>query len=155
MPKQSAGVLLYRFKENGLQVFLIHPGGPFWIRKDDGAWSIPKGEPGDEEDALSAAKREFREETGFVIEGNFVPLSPVKQKGGKVVTAFAVEGDCDAEAIKSNTFEIEWPPKSGKKKSFPEADRAGWFSVEDARRKILPGQLPLIDELQQIVIKNN
>lgn len=153
MPKQSAGILLYRFQKGELQVFLIHPGGPYWAKKDDGAWSIPKGEfQSDEEDALAAAKREFTEETGFSIDGNFLPLSPVKQKGGKVVTAFAVEGDCDALAIKSNEFEMEWPPKSGKKTSFPEADRAEWFSVGDARRKILESQLPLIEELQKVVL---
>ena len=156
MPKQSAGILLYRFQEGEMQVFLIHPGGPFWVKKDDGAWSIPKGEfQSEEEDALAASKREFIEETGYSIEGNFIPLSAVKQKGGKVVTAFAVEGDCDASTIKSNEFEIEWPPKSGKKKSFPEADRAAWFSVKDARKKILQSQLPLIDQLQQVVMAKN
>lgn len=152
MPNQSAGILLYRFQETELQVFLIHPGGPFWINKDDGAWSIPKGEfIRDEEDALIAAKREFREETGFTIEGNFIPMSPLRQKGGKVVIAFAIEGNVDTDAIKSNVFEMEWPPKSGKKKSFPEADRAAWFSIKDAQRKILESQIPLINELQQVV----
>jgi predicted NUDIX family NTP pyrophosphohydrolase len=150
MAKQSAGILLYRFKEGELQVFLIHPGGPFWIKKDDGAWSIPKGEfLSEEEDAFAAAKREFYEETGFAIEGNLIPLSPLRQKGGKLVVAFAMEGNAAADAIKSNEFEMEWPPKSGKMKSFPEADRAAWFPLEDARRKILQSQLPLIDELQQ------
>ena len=151
MPKQSAGILLYRFEKSGLQIFLIHPGGPFWAKKDEGAWSIAKGEFGDDEDSLAAAKREFQEETGFAIDGNFIPLSPLKQKGGKLIIAFAVEGDVNADAIKSNEFEMEWPPKSGRMKSFPEADRAAWFSVDEARRKILQSQRPLIDELQQIL----
>lgn len=147
MPKQSAGILLYRFKEGELQVFLVHPGGPFWIKKDEGAWSIPKGEFGDDEDPLVAAKREFFEETGFPMEGNFIPLSPLRQKGGKLVIAFAIEGNLNADAIKSNEFEIEWPPKSGMKKSFPEVDRAAWFALEEATKKILPGQLALLEEL--------
>jgi len=147
MPKQSAGILLYRFTKNELEVFLIHPGGPFWAAKDDGAWSIPKGEFTEGESAIAAAKREFYEETGFVIDGNGIPLSPLKQKGGKMVFAFAVEGDCEAEKMQSNTFEIEWPPRSGKKKSFPEADRGQWFSLSEARIKISASQLPLLEEI--------
>jgi predicted NUDIX family NTP pyrophosphohydrolase len=151
MPKQSAGILLYRLKNDQWQVFLIHMGGPFWIKKDEGAWSIPKGEFTSEEDPLAAAKREFLEETGFKIEGNFIEVKPVKQPGGKLIYAWAIEGDCDASAISSNTFEIEWPPGSGKKKTFPEADRAEWFSFETAKSKILKGQQGLIDEVEQIV----
>ena len=150
MLKQSAGIVLYRFNEDQWQVFLVHLGGPFWSRKDEGAWQIPKGEFTDEEDALTAAKREFFEETGFTIDGNFLPLSPLKQKDGKFVFAFAVKGTVDATAIRSNEFEMEWPPKSGKKKSFPEVDRASWFSIDNARKKILQSQLPLIDEVEKI-----
>ena len=127
---------------------LVHPGGPFWAKKDDGAWSVPKGEFDDSEDALSAAKREMEEETGIKAEGNFIELTPVKQKNGKMVYAWALEKNIDAADIKSNSFEIEWPPKSGKKKSFPEIDRAGWFTTEEAMKKILAAQLPLINELK-------
>ena len=148
MPSQkSAGLLLYRKQNSDLEVFLVHPGGPFWAKKDDGAWSIPKGEIRDDEDPLTAAKREFFEETGFEIDGNFIALTPVKQAGGKWVYAWAVEGDCDAGAIKSNTFSMEWPPRSGDKKEFPEVDRAGWFPLEVARQKILKGQVSLLEEL--------
>ncbi|HYV95145.1 MAG TPA: NUDIX domain-containing protein [Chitinophagales bacterium] len=155
MSKQSAGILLYRFGKSELQIFLVHPGGPFWSKKEDGAWSIPKGEFGDEEDSLVAANREFFEETGFTIEGNFIPLAPLRQKGGKLVTAFAIEGSADADTIRSNEFEMEWPPKSGRKRSFPEVDRAGWFSIQEARNKILAGQIPLIDELEKILGTKN
>ncbi len=148
--KQSAGILLYRFEEMTLQVFLIHPGGPFWAKKDDGAWQIPKGEFTDEA-PLVAAKREFFEETGFAIEGKFTALTPIRQTGGKMVFAFTLEGDCDAEAIRSNDYEMEWPPSSGKKKKFPEVDRACWFNIEEARRKILQSQLPLLNELNENV----
>ena len=147
MPKQSAGILLYRKIDNLLQVFLVHPGGPFYVKKDEGSWSIPKGEFLDDEDPLQAAKREFEEETGLPINGNFIKLQPITQKNGKKVHAWAVEGDIDPETIVSNTFEIEWPPKSGKQKAFPEIDRAAWFDVETAKLKIIAAQVGLLDEL--------
>lgn len=150
MSKRSAGLLVYRLKENATEVFLVHPGGPFWKNKDEGAWSIPKGEYGEDEDPLEAARREFTEETGFGISGNFRKLSPVKQKGGKEILAWAVEADFDSENIISNTFEMEWPPRSGKMQAFPEIDRAGWFSIVEARGKINPGQLGLLEELKEI-----
>jgi predicted NUDIX family NTP pyrophosphohydrolase len=146
MPKRSAGLLLFR-KSTELEIFLVHPGGPFWAKKDDGAWSLPKGEYSEEEDALLAAKREFREETGFCVDGDFLPLGELKQPGGKVVKAWAVERDVDAALVKSNTFSIEWPPKSGKTKEFPEVDRAGWFSPALARSKLLKGQVGFVDRL--------
>ena len=124
MTKRSAGLLLYRRSERGTEVFLVHPGGPFWAKKDLGAWSIPKGEYAEDEAALAAARREFQEETGFAIEGDFLDLGTVRQTGGKLVTAWALEGDCDPSAVHSNTFEMEWPPRSGKKQTFPEIDRA-------------------------------
>jgi predicted NUDIX family NTP pyrophosphohydrolase len=151
MLKQSAGILLYRMTDGILQVFLVHPGGPFFRKKDEGAWSIPKGEYIDGEEPLAAAQREFEEETGQKINGNFIKLSPVKQKSGKVVHAWAVEGNIDHENIVSNLFEIEWPPKSGKKASFPEIDRAGWFDIETARAKIIPGQADLLTQLLEYV----
>lgn len=147
MPKQSAGILLYRKTPQGLQVFLVHPGGPFFKNKDDGSWSVPKGEYESGEDPLAAAKREFKEETGHEITGNFIALSPIKQKGGKMVLAWAVEGDIDPKNIKSNTFEIEWPPRSGKKQTFDEIDRGEWFDITTAKTKINPAQAALIDEL--------
>ena len=147
MPKQSAGILLYRKANNDVRIFLVHPGGPFFKNKDAGVWSIPKGEFLDDEDALAAAKREFEEETGHTIEGDFIKLNPVTLKSGKVVHAWAVEGNIDHETIFSNLFEMEWPPKSGKKQSFPEIDRAGWFSVDEAKVKINTGQLALIVEV--------
>ena len=149
--KRSAGLLLYRQDGRGIQVFLAHPGGPFWSRKDRGAWTIPKGEIGEGEDPLEAAKREFAEEIGIVLDGDFIPLQPVKQRGGKVVAAWAIEGDCDAAAIRSNVFSMEWPPKSGKLADFPEVDRAGWFTLDEAREKIIDGQLPLLDELRALI----
>ena len=150
MSKQSAGILLYRWRGEALEVFLVHPGGPFWMKKDLGVWSIPKGEYEKGEDALAAARREFEEETGFAwIEGELHPLGTVKLSSGKVVTAWALEGDCDAHAIRSNLFEMEWPPKSGQQREFPEVDRAGWFSLETARVKMLKGQAPLLDQLLQ------
>ena len=147
MSKQSAGILLYRKVKGELQIFLIHPGGPFFKNKDIGGWSIPKGELIDGEEPLDAAKREFAEETGQKIDGNFIKLKPVTQKSGKKVHAWAVEGDVDHEAIVSNLFEMEWPPKSGKKQSFPEIDRAAWFDVGMAKVKINAGQVGLVDEL--------
>jgi predicted NUDIX family NTP pyrophosphohydrolase len=150
MPKQSAGILLYRIMDKQPQVFLIHPGGPFFRSKDNGAWSIPKGEFIDGEEALSAAKREFEEETGQTIDGKFVPLHPITQKGGKKVFCWAVEGDIDHEIIVSNTFEIEWPPRSGKKQTFPEVDRAAWFDTATAKIKINEAQVGLIENLLQV-----
>ena len=149
--KNSAGILLHRLRGSGIEVFLVHPGGPFWATKDAGAWSMPKGEFEAGEDPLEAAKREFKEETGFAVEGNLIELTPVKQPGGKVVYAWAVMGDCEAESIKSNTFSLEWPPRSGKRKEFPEVDRAGWFTPEVAREKILKGQLNFLEELKRMI----
>jgi predicted NUDIX family NTP pyrophosphohydrolase len=148
MASQSAGILLFRKKNRHIQVFLVHPGGPFWQKKDLGAWTIPKGEFSSEEDGLSAAKREFEEETGKAISGNFIQLTPVKQKAGKIIYAWAVEGDIDASSISSNMFSIEWPPKSGKHRQFPEADRGDWFSIAEAKLKINVAQATLVDELQ-------
>ncbi len=148
--KTSAGILLYRRRTAGVQVFLVHPGGPFWARKDDGAWSIPKGEYDPEEDPLAAGRREFTEETGLVLQGPFRALGTLKQPGGKAVTAYAAEGDADAASVSSNTFELEWPPRSGKIRRFPEIDRAAWFELEDARRKLLPGQRPFLDRLLDV-----
>jgi predicted NUDIX family NTP pyrophosphohydrolase len=145
--KTSAGILLYRKKNNFIEVFLVHPGGPFWKNKDKGAWSIPKGEFTKDEDPLTVAKREFNEETGQAVAGDFVELTPIKQKGGKMVYAWAVEGDADAEQIVSNTFKQEWPYKSGKWITIPEVDKAGWFGVEEAKEKMNPAQLDLIEEL--------
>jgi predicted NUDIX family NTP pyrophosphohydrolase len=148
--KRAAGLLLYRIRDGTLQVFLVHPGGPFWAKKDTGAWAIPKGEYEDEEEPLDAARREFHEETGCSAAGDFIPLTPVKQRGGKTVYAWAVEGDCDAENITSNTFSLEWPPRSGKHRDFPEVDRAAWFTLEQAREKIQPSQIALLDEFERL-----
>lgn len=147
MQKKSAGIILYRFANNILEIFLVHPGGPFWKNKDLGTWSIPKGEFTEPEQPLAAAKREFEEETGTILTGNFLPLTPIKQKAGKIVYAWAVEGNIDAEKITCNTFEIEWPPRSGKMQSFAEVDKAGWFTIDEARKKIIAGQSIFIDEL--------
>ena len=147
MPKRSAGILLYRQRGAEPELLLVHPGGPFWRRKDLGAWSIPKGEYSDAEDPLAVAKREFEEETGARPDGDFLALGELMQGGRKIVTVFALEGDFDPATLRSNTFELEWPPKSGRKQSFPEVDRAGWFSVPEARRKILAGQSGFIDRL--------
>jgi len=140
VPKTSAGLLLYRYRDTAREVFLAHPGGPFWANKDEGAWSIPKGEFEPGEDPLSAAQREFTEETGFVATGDFKPLTPLKQRSGKIVHAWAVNMDCDPALVRSNTF--TW-----KGRSYPEIDRAAWFSLPDARQKILPGQLGFLDQL--------
>jgi len=147
MPETSAGILLYRRGPAGPEVLLIHPGGPYWAKKDDGAWSIPKGlyEPG--EDPEAAARREFAEETGFAPSGNLISLGTFRQPSGKRIAVFAAAGDCDPEALASNLFSIEWPPRSGRMQEFPEADRAAWFSPEAARRKILKGQAPIVDAL--------
>jgi predicted NUDIX family NTP pyrophosphohydrolase len=151
MGKQSAGLLLYRRRQGNLEVLLVHPGGPFWAHKDAGAWSIPKGEHGPEEDPLAAARREFTEETGFTAAGPFFPLTPLKQKSGKVVQAYACEGEADPGGLTSNTFPLEWPPHSGKTKEFPEVDRAAWFSLEEAAEKIHPGQAGFLQELARLV----
>lgn len=150
MTKRSAGLLLYRSRECGPEVFLVHPGGPFWKNKDEGSWSIPKGEFEEDEKPLEAAKREFQEETGFPATGEFLQLEPVRQPGGKIVHAWAQESDLDAAAVKSNSFSMEWPRGSGRMAQFPEIDRAAWFSVETAKRKILKGQLPLLEQLEQM-----
>ncbi len=141
---------MYRVRDGTPEVLLVHPGGPFWARKDEGVWSIPKGEFTDE-DALEAAQREFQEETGFTASGDFRPLTPIRQTGGKQVFAWAVEGDCDAAAMRSNTFNVEWPPHSGRWQTFPEVDRAAWFSLPRAKEKILKSQRPLLDQLEQML----
>ena len=143
--KRSAGLLLYRRTGKAVEFFLVHPGGPFWRRKDDGAWTILKGmiEPG--EDPLTAARREFAEETGFTVDGNFLELGDFTQPGGKVVMVWALEGDCDPAKLVSNEFEMEWPPRSGKRAHFPEVDRGGWFGESAAREKLLIGQRPMLD----------
>jgi len=146
--KKSAGLLVYRRRNGNLEVLLVHPGGPFWAKKDEGAWSIPKGEIAEEEEPLKAARREFFEETGFHMDGKFIALTPLKQRGGKWVYAWAVEGDCNAESIRSNVFSLEWPPRSGKSREFPEVDRAAWFPLEQAKQKILKSQLSLLEELR-------
>lgn len=140
---------MYRLCNSRLEVLLVHPGGPFWAKKDDGAWSLPKGEVDPGEDALEAARREFAEETGLQPQGKFVPLGEVKQKSGKAICAWAFESDCDPATLKSNTFTMEWPPRSGKKQEFPEIDRAEFFALEEARKKINPAQIALIDALER------
>ena len=147
MPKQAAGILLYRQTARGLEVLLAHPGGPLWARKDLGAWTIPKGQFGDDESALAAGKREFEEEMGSPAGGEFVELGSIRQPSGKVVHAFAAESDFDVSTVRSNLFALVWPPRSGKFGQFPEIDRAQWFSIEEARQKILKGQEPFIDRL--------
>jgi predicted NUDIX family NTP pyrophosphohydrolase len=144
----SAGLLLHRLRHGVREVFLVHPGGPFWARKDAGAWSIPKGEIEPGEDALAAARREFLEETGFDIRGEAIQLPEVRQAGGKRITAFAVEGDCDPALLRSNSFELEWPPNSGKRGSFPEVDRGAWFTIPEAMTRINPAQRAMLEALQ-------
>jgi predicted NUDIX family NTP pyrophosphohydrolase len=151
MAKISAGILLYRRSEAGPEVFLVHPGGPFWRNKDLGAWTIPKGEPAAGEALLACAKREFAEETGIAIAGRLRALAPIRQAGGKQVHAWAVEGAADPAAMRSNSFVLEWPPRSGRMQAFPEADRAGWFPLAEARRKILKSQLPLLEQLAALL----
>ena len=151
MARQSAGLLMYRRREGALEVFLVHPGGPFWARKDLGVWSIPKGEFAPEENPLQAARREFAEETGFTADGEVVPLAPLKLSSRKVVHAWAVEGDVDAAALRSNTFTMEWPPGSGQQQQFPEVDRGEWYAIEAARQKISKGQAGLLEQLARIV----
>ncbi len=150
MPRISAGLLMYRFQDGKLQVLLAHPGGPLFRNKDDGAWTIPKGEIESGEDLLAAAKREFKEETGVTPTVPFVALTPIQQKGGKIVHAWAFKGDCDPSAMTSNTFTMVWPPKSGRQMEFPEMDRADFFDVAAARPKIKPAQMPLVEELEAI-----
>jgi predicted NUDIX family NTP pyrophosphohydrolase len=147
MPQRSAGLLLHRSGRTGTEVLLVHPGGPFWTRKDDGWWSIPKGEYPSEEAAADAALREFAEETGHIVSGELLVLGEARQPSGKIVTAFALAGNLDAATIRSNMFEMEWPPRSGRRQSFPEIDRAEWFSIPAARKKILPGQAIFLDRL--------
>jgi predicted NUDIX family NTP pyrophosphohydrolase len=147
MAKKSAGLLLFREVTAGLEVLLVHPGGPFWAKKDDGSWSIPKGEFSDDEEPLAAAKREFEEEVGVPPAGDFLPLKPLKQASGKLVFAWALRSDFDPSSLKSNSFSMEWPPKSGRQRAFPEVDKAAWFGVAAARQKILKGQAAFLDQL--------
>lgn len=154
MPRQrSAGLLLYRWRAGELEVLLVHPGGPFWAGKDQHAWSIPKGLFEADEDPLAAAVREFKEETGLAIEGDFLALTPRRQPSGKVIHGFAIEQDLDPSSIVSNTFSIQWPPRSGRLQSFPEVDRAGWFPLATARAKLHRGQAAIIDELERRLAK--
>ena len=149
MARLSAGLLMYRIREGAVQVLLAHPGGPFFRNKDEGAWSIPKGEPAAGEELLATAQREFEEETGVKPGGPFLPLRPIQQKGGKIVYAWAFEGDCDPAAVKSNTFTMEWPPRSGRLTEFPEMDRAEFFDLDTATKKIKAGQEALLDEIRK------
>jgi predicted NUDIX family NTP pyrophosphohydrolase len=149
MGKTSAGILIYRFSNDTPEYLLVHPGGPFWKNKDLASWSIPKGEVEENENIFEAAKRELKEETGLSVAGEYTVLTPVKQKGNKTVFAWAVEQDIDTEKIQSNMFEMEWPPKSGKRQFFPEIDKAAWFTPEMAREKIIPAQILLIVELEK------
>ncbi len=151
MAKESAGVLLHRRRGGALEVLLVHPGGPYWAGKDLGAWTIPKGELAGDEDPLAAARRELAEETGLAPDGPFLPLTPVRQRSGKLVHAFACAGDCDPAALRSDTFEMEWPPRSGRRARFPEVDRAEFFAPDVARTKINPAQVALIDELERLL----
>jgi predicted NUDIX family NTP pyrophosphohydrolase len=151
MVRRSAGILLYKCAAETLFVLLVHPGGPFWRRRDLGAWSIPKGEYAAGEEPEAAARREFTEETGYAPHGILHPLGELRQRGGKIVTAFATAGDFEAATLLSNTFEMEWPPGSGRVQLFPEIDRAEWFSVPEAREKIVAGQRPFLDRLEQFL----
>ena len=147
MAKRSAGVLLYRRGATGIEVFLVHPGGPYWAKKDAGAWSVPKGECEPGEDGLAAARRELAEETGLAPDGNFLGLGSFRQSSAKRVEVWAVEGDADPARLKANSFTMEWPPRSGQIKAFPEVDRAGWFTLAEAARKIVKGQAPILTAL--------
>jgi predicted NUDIX family NTP pyrophosphohydrolase len=147
--KRSAGLLLYRRNEREIEVFLVHPGGPFWAKKDRGAWSIPKGEYSEGEDPLAAARREFKEETGLAVEGNFIELGTIRQAGGKLVSAWAIEGDFDPGKLVSNRFELQWPPHSGRMIEVPEVDRGAWFCLPEAKERILPSQSPILDRLAE------
>src|SRR5947207_1816644 len=145
----SAGLLMYRIRSNELEFLLVHPGGPFWKNKDAGAWTIPKGEIERSEEALETAKREFKEELGLKPSGSFIELAPVRQKGGKIIHAWAFEGEIDPDRIRSNVFSMEWPPRTGRLQEFPEVDRAAWFDLETAKSKINPAQIALLEEAQQ------
>jgi len=149
--KKSAGLLVYRRRCGKVEVFLVHPGGPFWARRDAGAWSIPKGEFQDDEEPRAAARREFEEETGLTLDGTFVPLVPVQQSRGKILYAWAIEAEIEPTSVQSNSFIIEWPPRSGKQQEFPEIDRACWFPLEVARQKILKGQAPLLTQMEGLL----
>jgi len=151
MSKTSAGMILFRVREDELEVLLVHPGGPFWKKKDEGAWFVPKGEVEAGEEVLDAAKREFEEETGISAEGEFFALGSVRQKSGKTIFAWAFEGDCDPAEVKSNAFTIEWPPKSGRQAEFPEIDRAGFFTVPEAKIKMHPVEFPFVERLHEIL----
>jgi predicted NUDIX family NTP pyrophosphohydrolase len=146
---------MYRFKEGAIEVLLVHPGGPYWLSKESGCWSIPKGECLDNEDAFDAANREFLEETGLVAVGTFHLLTEVKQAGGKRVKAWAFAGDCDPTTLHSNTFTMEWPPRSGQMQTFPEVDRAGWFSIAEAKKRIVSAQAAFLDELEGLLAKQS
>ena len=147
MPKQAAGILLYRQTAHGLEVLLAHPGGPLWAKKDLGAWTIPKGQFGDDESALDAAKREFAEEMGSPATGRFAEIGSIRQPSGKIVHAFTAESDFDVTTVQSNLFTLEWPPRSGRQGQYPEVDRAEWFAIDEARKRILKGQEPFLDRL--------
>jgi predicted NUDIX family NTP pyrophosphohydrolase len=151
MAKRSAGLVMYRWHDDQLEVFLVHPGGPFWVKKDLGAWSISKGEYVEGELPLEAARREFQEETGFTAQGEFLELGAVRQAGGKVVSAWAFEGDCDPGKLVSNRCQIEWPPRSGRLMEIPEVDRGDWFSIADAKERILKSQAPFLEKLSRLL----
>jgi predicted NUDIX family NTP pyrophosphohydrolase len=148
--KRSAGIILYRKRHGMIEIFLVHPGGPYWAKKDQGSWSIPKGEYQDGEEALDAARREFLEETGTAVNGPFLALTPARQSSGKIIAAWAAEGEIDPAGLRSNSFSLEWPPKSGVMQSFPEVDRGAWFSLAEARMKLAPGQLPLLQGITDL-----
>ena len=154
MAKTSAGILLFRRGPVGVEVMLVHPGGPFWAKKDAGSWSIPKGLADEGEDLLAAAKREFREETGAAVEGEFLALGAHKQPGGKTIVVWALEGDFDPAILKSNMFAIEWPPRSGRMAEFPEVDQAAWYSIEEALEKASKGQTPIIAALDALMVRS-
>lgn len=151
MPKRSAGILMFRRVRDVPEVFLVHPGGPFWARKDLGAWTIPKGEVEPGEEPAAVARREFEEETGGAVEGELIPLATITQAGGKIVEVWAIEGDFDPVRLQSNTFTMEWPPRSGRSQEFPEVDRAAWFGLTEAQARLLPSQLPLLDRLAELL----
>lgn len=151
MPKRSAGLLPFRTSKNELQVLLVHPGGPFWRKRDAGAWSLAKGEYSETEAPAAAARREFTEETGWDVTQDMQPLGEIRQAGGKYLTAFAIEAEFEPQSLVSNSFELEWPPRSGRRQAFPEVDRAAWFTLAEARRKILPSQEPLLDRLAALL----
>ncbi len=151
MAAKSAGMLIYRSRAGMIEVLLVHPGGPFWARRDAGAWSIPKGEYTDDEDPEAAARRELQEETGWTIKVELRPLGEIRQKAGKAVTAFAAEGDFDPASLESNSFEMEWPPRGGRIASFPEVDRAEWFRLDEAHERMIEGQRPLLGRLEALI----